>query len=174
MRTFVAVAMAASVAWTLSAAPVQEAGRKTPEAGEAGARVAALGWLTGTWEGTLFGKRAEETWSRAQDGVMTGMFRLGSDTERPLYEFLLIEEDAAGVTMRLRHYGPGMRDLDAAPLSWRVSAVGDRSVTFHNPEREQVHTIRYALDGSEGLRVELISGGEAPSTERSRFTRVAP
>jgi Domain of unknown function (DUF6265) len=113
-------------------------------------KLADLAWLVGHWRTPPEEKSGyEEHWSEPAGGAMMGMFRILQGGRPSLYEFLLIEEGADGVFLRLRHYRPGMVDVDKAPFRIRlVEATGSR-VVFENPEGERPRRIAYRLEGNE-------------------------
>lgn len=66
--------------------------------------IADFAWLAGTWRGTGLGGECEETWSAPFAGEMTGTFRLLRDSETVFYEFMLLEADAEGFALKLKHF----------------------------------------------------------------------
>src|SRR2546426_10091171 len=86
------------------------------------AKLGDAGWLVGAWkqadakDGTL-----EEVWSTPAGGAMVGTFRWLRDGKPVVYEFMLLEESADGVTLRVRHYRPQMVDLDKEPIRLKMT-----------------------------------------------------
>lgn len=89
--------------------------------------------LVGSWQNVPGQKtRFEETWSEPTAGGMIGMFRVYQGDKLSLYEFLLIEQEADGVYMRLRHYRPKMIDMDKEPLRLKLHEASDKKLIFVN------------------------------------------
>ena len=97
-----------------------------------------LAWLEGRWGGDALGGHCEEIWSAPSGGSMMGMFRLVTDDKASVYEFLMLEETAKGVTLRFKHYSPGFEPWEKeAPLVLELVRVGAASWTFESPVEGQ-------------------------------------
>jgi hypothetical protein len=86
---------------------------------------------------------------------MMGMFRMQMPGRPTMYEFLLIEETPEGATMRLRHYGPGMADIDRTPFRLKLASANDRRLEFVAVESDTLKRIVYERDGAAGLVVQV-------------------
>lgn len=64
----------------------------------AGAAVADLGWLAGTWSQAKDGKTVREMWLPPQDGAMAGLTLTTRPGKPPVAEFAKITVEPAGVT----------------------------------------------------------------------------
>lgn len=74
-------------------------------AAEPGAQLAEVGWLAGSWRGTMAGGQIEEVWTPASGGTMMGMFRMQSPKGPAIfYEFQVIEQTAEGVSLKIKHF----------------------------------------------------------------------
>ena len=84
--------------------------------------LADVDWLVGVWR-NVPGERMtfEEHWTAPAAGGMMGMFRLLSGDKVAVYEYLLLEASDEGVTMRMRHYRPGLVDADPAPIRLKLA-----------------------------------------------------
>lgn len=70
------------------------------------ATIADFDWLIGTWSGTGLGGTVEEIWSKPQNGVMMGMFRMFSGGKVNFYEFITLEPKGGSYVMRIKHFTP--------------------------------------------------------------------
>ncbi|MEM7281816.1 MAG: DUF6265 family protein [Pseudomonadota bacterium] len=61
-------------------------------------------WLVGSWAGTAFGQRFEETWNPPSAGTMVGMFKLFSDEGIAFYELLLLTEENDTLNLKVKHF----------------------------------------------------------------------
>lgn len=137
----------------------------------AAVQITDLVWLAGSWEGELFGQPAEEHWSEPRGRSIVGMFRLGAESSRPMYELILIEQESDGVKMRLRHYGPGFTDLDAAPLVLSLVDAGEKWAEFSTGQEPVPDArVRYERVSATELAVRLeLKRGEATRTAEARW-----
>src|SRR5438309_9519387 len=91
-------------------------------------------WLAGRWQqAEATACVYEEHWSEPVGGAMVGMFRMLLEGKPVVYEFLLLEEDADGVWLRLRHYRPQMVDVDQEPMRLKLAEAGLARLVFENP-----------------------------------------
>jgi len=68
----------------------------------------ALGWMSGSWSGRVDGDPVDEHWSAPAGGMMMGMFRWLKRGRVYYYELLVIEPDANGLVLRLKHFDSGL------------------------------------------------------------------
>jgi len=161
-----AAAVAAVLVAALAAAPAAAGAGDGPPAPPSAAspttataplRVADLGWLAGTWEGTMGGAPIAEHWSAPEDGEMVGLFRWRR--ERPLYEILVIEDTPGGAVMRLRHFGPGLvawEEKEGAVV-FRAVEHGPCSAVFaEEGDAEEETRVRYAREADGGLLIQVL------------------
>lgn len=143
------------------------------EAANAGAqKLASVAWLAGRWQSAA-GERVtcEEHWSAPAGKAMVGMFRLLSGERPGVYELLLLEEEADGVWLRLRHFRPNMVEMEKEPLKLKLASATADKLVFENPTGEQPKRITYALAGDElTAKVETTRGGK-PATLTLKMKR---
>lgn len=61
-------------------------------------------WLVGSWRGTAFGKRFEETWNPPSAGSMVGMFKLFGDDGASMYELMIMTVEDGTLSLKIRHF----------------------------------------------------------------------
>ena len=88
-------ALFAALALTLSA----------PALGQAAA-IDSASWLAGRWVGEGLGGQVEETWAPAAGGQMVGYFQLVKAGKPVFYELLLLDAQAGGLRLRVKHFNP--------------------------------------------------------------------
>jgi hypothetical protein len=113
-------------------------------------KIDSVAWLAGRWQSAA-GERvtSEEHWSAPAGGAMVGMFRLLNGGRPGIYELLLLEEEADGVWMRLRHFRPQMVAQEEGPLLLKLASAAPDKLVFENPKDNQPKRITYALTGDE-------------------------
>ncbi len=72
--------------------------------------ISDFAWMKGHWEGTGLGGKVEETWSRPNNGVMVGTFRLMSGEDTEFYEICWIEQNAGQLAYKVKHFS---KDFEA-------------------------------------------------------------
>jgi hypothetical protein len=113
-------------------------------------KIESAKWLVGRWESVPGERvRCEEHWSEPAAGGMVGMFRLISGERVGVYELLLLEEEADGVWMRLRHFRPQMVAQEPEPLKLKLASASAEKLVFENPGEGMPRRIVYALAGDE-------------------------
>ena len=104
-----------------------------PTAASAPPTLDDLAWIAGHWQGEPpGGGQADEIWTPPAAGAMMGSFRWTRGDRVIVYEFLLIEETADGIVLRLRHFNPGSVGWEEkdAPLNFALIEGGQQGVTF--------------------------------------------
>jgi hypothetical protein len=110
----------------------------------------SVSWLVGRWQSPA-GERvlSEEHWSAPAGGAMMGMFRLVSGGKPGVYESLLLEEEADGIWMRLRHFQPQMVAREQEPIKLKLTSSANEKLVFENPDNSQPKRIIYTLVGDD-------------------------
>lgn len=70
------------------------------------ATIADAGWLAGSWRGTAFGQKTEETWNAPSAGTMVGMFKLYGDDGVSFYELMLLTVEDNTLHLLVKHFNP--------------------------------------------------------------------
>lgn len=92
----------------------------------------AAAFLVGTWHGTAFGEKAEETWSAPSGGTMVGTFKLFSGDEPSMYEIMLLSVDDGTLSLKVKHFNADFTAWEdkADYVNFRVVKVADRELHF--------------------------------------------
>lgn len=61
-------------------------------------------WLAGSWTGTGFGKRFEETWNPPSAGSMVGLFKVFDDDGVSFYEIMLLMVEEGSLSLKVKHF----------------------------------------------------------------------
>lgn len=80
-------------------------------------------WLAGTWKGTAFGQRTEETWNAPSAGTMVGMFKLFGDDGVSFYELMLLTVEDGTLHLLVKHFNPDFTAWEEKPDYVRFSLV---------------------------------------------------
>ena len=113
----------------------------------ASARVADLGWITGTWIGRLGDRTLEETWSEPSAGTMAALVRMTADSVTVMVELLYIREENGTLALHVQPWNPqrqpgmpGYQKLVLAELDGKrarfegtVDGEGFRTLTYSRP-----------------------------------------
>jgi hypothetical protein len=74
-------------------------GEERPAATLADAR-----FLIGSWAGTAFGEKMEESWSAPTGGSMVGTFKLFDGDEPAMYELMLLTVEDGTLSLKVKHF----------------------------------------------------------------------
>lgn len=128
------------------------------------ATIADIEWLAGSWLGTGLGGVSEEIWSKPQNGVMMGNYRLIVDGKPVFYEMMWLAEMEGTLVLKIKHFNPNFvgweekdKTVDFKFVSKEGSRVNFSGLTF---ERSDDKTLKIYLalkqkDGS--VREELFT-----------------
>jgi len=124
---------------------------------------ADLAFMQGRWEGRLGSLQLQERWTEPAGGLMLGLARNlkgeGAAQRVVGFEFLRIEFRADGSVVYLAQ--PNGRPA----TEFRLTALEPGSARFENPQHDHPKSIRYRLEGADGLVAEL-DGQEGPQVFR--------
>ena len=127
-------------------------------------RVAALGWMAGTWSVENERGKVTEAWLGPANGLMVASNLTAGPGGRKSFEFLRIADSPDGVSY---FASPGGR----APVEFRLKELTDRRVVFENSAHDFPQRILYWRDGDALVaRIEGTLRG-SPRHEEWRFTR---
>jgi hypothetical protein len=121
-----------------------------------------LAFICGHNRGEQNGTIIDEHWSEVGGDTMIGMFRQIKNGKAQMYEFLAIEQTAAGPVLRLKHFDPGLVEWEekaqahSYPLvSWKPSEA-----VFERADKETKITFRATSQST--LEVILEHPGKKP------------
>jgi Domain of unknown function (DUF6265) len=130
--------------------------------------LAELAWIAGTWREERGQDVLEERWDPALGNAMTGTMRWLKDGTATLYEFLLLEEDASGVHLYVRHFTPGCvsREEKDAPVTLQLAEVTEDTAVFTSEsEFPRRYEMRKGSDGVLHAALEGVKGGKPTKLE---------
>ena len=121
----------------------------------AGRELSELAWLAGAWTGNGLGGDVDLHWSKPTAGSMTGMSRLVQNGKPGFYEFILIEQDERGITLRFQHFNPGYSawEKNGPLLLDLVEATTGRAVFQSRDAKQSPARMVYSVRGKDGLGV---------------------
>lgn len=115
-----------------------------------GHSLADVSFMAGAWEASPEKASIREVWDPARGDAMVGHFSVVHEGAARLYELMVLEEDASGVTLRIRHFNRGLEPWASeadGPLEMRLIDAGEGRAVFEDAERDFPHRITYVLDG---------------------------
>ena len=141
------------LASALAATPTRPAAPACPD-------VDRLAWLAGTWTGTAGEVEMEEHWTAAKGATMLGLHRDVAGGKTVSFEFLRIEQSAAGVVYQAQPKG-------RPPVPFTCVETGAARVVFENQAHDFPQRILYwkTDDGRLHARVEGQVGGKLEGEE---------
>ena len=96
------------------------------------AKIEAMAWLAGYWEGEGMGGRIEDIWMPPRDGVILGAFRLTKPDGKGFYELFSIEEHESSLRFVVKHFHPnwvGWEEKDQA-LKMPLKRISESEASF--------------------------------------------
>lgn len=124
------------LAWGEPVAAVEHYTEHTYRLGDGEQRpVAEIGdaaWLAGSWTGTAFGERFEETWNPPSGGTMVGTFKLFAGDAPGLYEILLLAVEDQSLVLKVRHFNADFSAWEGKDehLAFRLVSFTDDELHF--------------------------------------------
>lgn len=124
-------------------------------------------WIAGRWVGEGFGGTVEEIWSPPAGGQMVGHFSLVRAGAPALYEIMLIDRQADGLRLRVKHFNAdftGWEERDGwhafPPRAATPGALAFGGLTMRRDGEELVIAVAISENGT--AREELLRLRRAP------------
>ena len=143
-------------------------------------KLSDLQWMAGVWRNAEGGAQTEERWTLASGGRLMGSsWTLHADRPGGVIEALTIQDDGAGVAMRLRHFDATLyhaREAQDAPMVFIASDCGAASVVFDGQGTQIGEHMTYRRTGDDLLWIgDFLHGGQPVHVEvhSSRVTERA-
>lgn len=128
------------------------------------ARVASLGWMTGTWTHANGEERVTESWVGPGNGVMVAANLSTWPNGKKMFEFLRIADTSEGFSYFASPAG-------RAPVEFKMKETGERRVVFENAAHDFPQRVLYWREGDTlAARIEGTIAGK-PRSEEWRFDR---
>ena len=133
-------------------------------------KLSDLQWMAGVWRNADGGAQTEERWSVAPGGRLMGSsWTLHADRPGGVIEALTIQDDGAGVAMRLRHFDATLdhaREAQDAPMVFVASDCGANSVVFDGQGAQMGEHMTYRRSGDDLLWTgDFLHGGQPVHVE---------
>jgi len=141
-----------------------------PTHGLTGAAPAGLAWLAGSWVGKNGEDRVEEHWSPPGGNSLVGMFRWVGGGRVRFYELIVVEQEAALVYLRIKHFDPGLvgwEEKDRAHSCVLVQLEGEEAV-FLELDKPDARWVIYRREGPDRL-VSYFVGQDGAMTDTGLF-----
>ena len=73
------------------------------------ARIADVAWMSGYWQGEMWGGHIEEVWSQPLASSMMASFKFAADQEVKFYEIITLFEHQGSLLLRLKHFSAELK-----------------------------------------------------------------
>ncbi len=106
---------------------------------------------------------------------MLGVYRLGPESTKPVFEIMLIEEEEQGVMLRLRHFGSKLVPWEKEePVTLRMTRQAEKEVEFEGVGQTDLKRLTYRRDPEDRLQINMVfERNGKPSTETATLKRIA-
>ncbi|MGI9263019.1 MAG: DUF6265 family protein [Woeseiaceae bacterium] len=92
----------------------------------------AASFLVGSWVGTAFGERAEESWTAPSGGTMVGTFKLFAGDEPSMYEIMLLSVEDGTLSLKVKHFNADFTAWEEKPdfINFKLVAFSEGELHF--------------------------------------------
>ena len=101
-------------------------------------KITDLSFMSGKWVTTGSWGDMEENWSAPMGNCMMCSYRCVKDGKAVFYEFIIIEQQAGGPVMKLRHFNPGniaWEEKDK-PYEYPLMFLDEGVARFERPDKK--------------------------------------
>ena len=125
---------------------------RDPDA-ETAAAISRLNWMAGRWRGESEGRPFEEHWIPG-NGCLSGFARETEGANTTLFEIMSLEPGEDGAELRIRHFGPGLREAweeKDQPMVFRLIGADDEEAAFEGRGAQAGERLSYRRKGPDQL-----------------------
>ncbi len=126
------------------------------------ATLEAASFLVGNWTGEAFGNTFEQHWNPPSGGSMIGFFKLMDGDAVEFYELLLLVEEEASLSLKVKHFNPDFtaweNKQDYTRFRYIMSdddAIHFSGISFYCVDEDTMHAYLVMRSGDE-LREEKL------------------
>jgi hypothetical protein len=131
------------------------------EQGSPAAKLSDVSWLTGYWQGEVWGGVMEEIWSAPLAGSMQASFKFAKDKHVQFYELITLFEQDNSLVLRLKHFSSDLRAWEEKDdfMEFKLVKLGENAVYFDG--------YTYRLVGPNELHVFVVIDEQGKKSETS-------
>jgi hypothetical protein len=87
------------------------------------ASIEDVNWISGSWQGEIWGGQFEENWSEPSAGSMMASFKFTENKQVKFYELMTISEHQGSLILRLKHFGHDLKGWEQKNQSMNFKLV---------------------------------------------------
>src|SRR5262245_33998024 len=120
-------------------------------------RIGDMAWLNGHWQGKSGTSVFDEIWTPPAGNNMLGMFRITKADKLVMYEFMTLQDDPSGVTLRMRHFDAKLvaREEKEKALVWKAASWEKNQATFRLQDGQHKESLHFQRVSSSELAITL-------------------
>ena len=123
------------------------------------ASIADVAWITGYWQGEMWGGQTEEIWSAPLAGSMMASFKFAADQQVKFYEIITLFELDGSLVLRLKHFSDELKGWEEKDnyMEFKLVKLEDKTAYFEG--------YTYRLVNPDELHVFVVIDDEGEKTE---------
>ncbi|MEP1445654.1 MAG: DUF6265 family protein [Paraglaciecola sp.] len=87
------------------------------------ASIEEVDWISGYWQGEIWGGQFEEVWSKPVAGSMMASFKFTENDQVKFYELLTISEHQGSLLLQLKHFSEDLKGWEEKDQSMNFKLV---------------------------------------------------
>jgi len=111
------------------------------------AKVADLGWMSGTWQAALGPNTLEENWVAPANGSMGTLVRMTGANGIAMWEVITIEEKDGSLAMSVQQWNKGFESRTPAAQKLELVEIDKQRVKFKAVTEGSMTTLQYSRNG---------------------------
>ncbi|MBU3005626.1 DUF6265 family protein [Paraglaciecola arctica] len=96
------------------------------------ASIEDVDWISGYWQGEIWGGQFEEIWSKPAAGSMMASFKFTESDQVKFYELLTISEHQGSLLLQLKHFSDDLKGWEEKDqsMNFKLVRLTDNAVFF--------------------------------------------
>jgi hypothetical protein len=123
------------------------------------ASIEDVSWISGYWQGEIWGGQFEEIWSYPAAGSMMASFKFTEKNQVKFYELMAISEHHGSILLQLKHFGRDLsgwedkeKSMDFKLVRLTKNAVYFEGYTYERVNKNEMHV--YVVIDNNGTKQE--------------------
>ncbi|WP_339722288.1 DUF6265 family protein [uncultured Paraglaciecola sp.] len=148
-------------AFAQDAAPSSQTEYLAKDVSSPSASIEDLNWMSGYWQGEIWGGQFEEIWSLPMAGSMMASFKFTERNQVKFYELMTISEYKGSLRLQLKHFGKDLKGWEEKDQSmdFKLVRLADSAAYFEG------YTYKLINQNEMHVYVEIDNNGEKQETK---------
>lgn len=123
-----------------------------------------LGWMTGTWRGSMGEIEVEESWNTPRAGSIQALVRILNNGQLMIIEVVDIEECNESLCLYIQQWNAGLGERDEGRQLMELVELKNREVSFRAQTKGMLEKLTYRRVSDVDFQIDVVQASGAQFT----------